>query len=105
MFYNSELHFLKTFLKVPTLVNGVALGKAMNTEKGGTFLYSKRVDLNLQWDEEGHRQVLILQFSFTYSETISHRSFGCRDSHVRGVGGQPDVSDLGCEARGCYHVV
>ena len=37
MFYNSELHFLKTFLKVPTLVNGVALGKAMNTEKGGPF--------------------------------------------------------------------
>ena len=103
--FKSELHFLKTFLKVPTLVNGVALGKAMNTEKGGTFLYSKRVDLNLQWDEEGHRQVLILQFSFTYSETISHWSFGCRDSHVRGVGGQPDVSDLGCEARSCYHVV
>ena len=82
-----------------------SFGQGYEYGKRGTFLYSKRVDLNLQWDEEGHRQVLILQFSFTYSETISYWSLGCRDSHVRGVGGQPDVSDLGCEARSCYHLV
>ena len=102
----SDLSRKYTFFKVPTLVNCVALGKAMNTEKGGPFyIQNELIWICNETNEEGHRQVLIPPFSFAYSETISHWSLGCRDSHVRGVRGQPDVPDLGCSSRSCHNVV
>ena len=103
---NASLSRKYTFFKVPTLVNCVALGKAMNTEKGGPFyIQNELIWICNETNEEGHRQVLIPPFSFAYSETISHWSLGCRDSHVRGVRGQPDVPDLGCSSRSCHNVV
>ena len=79
------------------------------------YEYGKRGDLSIfktSWFEFAMRRTtrpkkrgLIPLLSFAYSETVSHWSLGCRDSHIRGLGGQSDVSDLGCPSRSRYHVV
>ena len=119
--FSKRIEFLSLFNHQKTK-NNLLLPKISTSANSGTlwgsklgYEYGKRGDLSIfktSWFEFAMRRTtrpkkggLIPLLSFAYSETVSHWSLGCRDSHIRGLGGQSDVSDLGCPSRSRYHVV